>query len=134
MAIDEPDGSVIEWLLDGDPAIRWQVMRDLLDVPPEMWEAERQRTLETGWVSDLLGCQVGRIRLQQRQKMPAQPVARLTFIEAIVHDGADDVEIVLAPGKEPRRLGQRFIPPIIRPVNRPVVAGADRKLLPERRL
>jgi hypothetical protein len=33
---------VIEWLLDGDPSIRWQVMRDLLLVPsPEDWERER---------------------------------------------------------------------------------------------
>jgi hypothetical protein len=27
------DDSLIRWLLDGDPAIRWQVMRDLLDAP-----------------------------------------------------------------------------------------------------
>ena len=27
--------AVIDWLLEGDPAIRWQVMRDLLDAPPE---------------------------------------------------------------------------------------------------
>ena len=26
---------VIEWLLEGDPAVRWQVMRDLLDEPLE---------------------------------------------------------------------------------------------------
>lgn len=26
-------GSVIDWLLDSDPSIRWQVMRDLLGVP-----------------------------------------------------------------------------------------------------
>ena len=25
------DDGVLEWLLDGDPAIRWQVMRDLPD-------------------------------------------------------------------------------------------------------
>ena len=25
--------AVVEWLLEGDPAIRWQVMRDLLDAP-----------------------------------------------------------------------------------------------------
>jgi hypothetical protein len=28
------DDSVIEWLLAGDPVIRWQVMRDLLDHRP----------------------------------------------------------------------------------------------------
>jgi hypothetical protein len=47
--------SVIDWLLAGDPAIRWQVMRDLLDVPAETWEGERRRTAETGWVAELLG-------------------------------------------------------------------------------
>jgi hypothetical protein len=26
-------GSVIDWLLDSDPSIAWQVMRDLLDAP-----------------------------------------------------------------------------------------------------
>ena len=47
--------SVIDWLLAGDPAIRWQVMRDLLDEPAETWERERRRTAENGWVAELLG-------------------------------------------------------------------------------
>ena len=46
--------AVIEWLLAGDPAIRWQVLRDLLDAPTEEWEAERARTVEEGWVAELL--------------------------------------------------------------------------------
>ena len=49
--------AVLDWLLDGDPAIRWQVMRDLLDAPSAEWEHERARTLETGWVHDLLSHQ-----------------------------------------------------------------------------
>ena len=28
--------SVIEWMVDSDPAIRWQVMRDLMDQPDEV--------------------------------------------------------------------------------------------------
>ncbi len=28
------DPAILNWLLDGDPAIRWQVQRDLLDEPP----------------------------------------------------------------------------------------------------
>jgi hypothetical protein len=48
---------VVDWLLEGDPAIRWQVMRDLLDAPNEDWERERQRTVETGWVAKLLAHQ-----------------------------------------------------------------------------
>jgi hypothetical protein len=47
--------SVIDWLLEGDPAVRWQVMRDLLDEPAETWERERRRVVESGWVAALLG-------------------------------------------------------------------------------
>ncbi len=49
-----PDSSVTTWLLAGDPVIRWQVMRDLLDEPAETWEAERRRTAEGGWVAGML--------------------------------------------------------------------------------
>jgi hypothetical protein len=45
---------VVPWLLEGDPAIRWQVMRDLLDEPADVWQAERRRTLEEGWVAAML--------------------------------------------------------------------------------
>ena len=31
----KPNGSVIQWLLDSDPSIRWQVMRDLIGAPTE---------------------------------------------------------------------------------------------------
>jgi hypothetical protein len=48
------DDAVVEWLLEGDPAIRWQVMRDLLDEPSAVWEEERRRTVEHGWVAELL--------------------------------------------------------------------------------
>ena len=41
------DEAVIEWLLDGDPAVRWQVMRDLLGARAVDWEKERARTVET---------------------------------------------------------------------------------------
>jgi hypothetical protein len=48
---------VVAWLMDGDPAIRWQTMRDLLGAPERAWKAERQRTLEAGWGADLLARQ-----------------------------------------------------------------------------
>ena len=35
--------NVTEWLLDSDPAIRWQVMRDLTDAPAEEVAAERAK-------------------------------------------------------------------------------------------
>jgi hypothetical protein len=45
---------VIDWLLDSDPAIRWQVMRDLLDAPEREWRAERARVETEGWGAELL--------------------------------------------------------------------------------
>ncbi len=36
-------------MMEGDPAIRWQAMRDLLDEPEKEWRAERRRTLKEGW-------------------------------------------------------------------------------------
>jgi hypothetical protein len=47
-------GSVIDWLLDSDPAIRWQVMRDLLDAPEPEWAAERAKVETEGWGARLL--------------------------------------------------------------------------------
>ena len=45
---------VIAWLLDSDPAIRWQVLRDLLDAPEPVWRAERARVETEGWGARLL--------------------------------------------------------------------------------
>jgi hypothetical protein len=50
-------GPVIDWLLDSDPAIRWQVMRDLLDTPEEEWTKERARVETEGWGAKLLSHQ-----------------------------------------------------------------------------
>jgi len=51
------DEVVIEWLLEGDPAVRWQVMRDLLDAPAVDWQRERASTAESGWVAEMLARQ-----------------------------------------------------------------------------
>ena len=40
---------VIDWLLEGDPAIRWQVLRDLTDDSPDEVAAERARVEHEGW-------------------------------------------------------------------------------------
>lgn len=50
-------GAVIGWLLDADPAIRWQVVRDLLGAPEADWAAERARVEHEGWGARLLACQ-----------------------------------------------------------------------------
>jgi hypothetical protein len=51
--------SATEWLLDSDPAIRWQVMRDLLDLPESGWAVERARVAGEGWGAQLLALQEG---------------------------------------------------------------------------
>src|SRR4051794_49820 len=43
------NGPVIDWLLDADPSIRWQVLRDLTDTPAEIVAAERSRVASEGW-------------------------------------------------------------------------------------
>jgi hypothetical protein len=45
---------VIDWLLDADPSIRWQVMRDLTDTPAGIVAAERSRVASEGWGPRLL--------------------------------------------------------------------------------
>ena len=48
---------VIDWLLAGDPAIRWQVQRDLLAADPETIACERRLTETRGWGQQLLNNQ-----------------------------------------------------------------------------
>jgi hypothetical protein len=50
-------GQVIEWLLDSDPSIRWQVMRDLLGAAESDWTAERAKVETDGWGARLLACE-----------------------------------------------------------------------------
>ncbi|WP_432851882.1 squalene cyclase [Amycolatopsis sp. CA-161197] len=48
---------VLAWLLDSDPALRWQVERDLAGSPPEVWEATRARVATEGFGARLLALQ-----------------------------------------------------------------------------
>jgi hypothetical protein len=51
------DASVTRWLLGGDPAIRWQVMRDLTHESANAIAAERSRVAREGWGQALLARQ-----------------------------------------------------------------------------
>jgi len=46
--------TVTDWLLDSDPAIRWQVLRDLTAASPDEIAAERARVEHDGWGARLL--------------------------------------------------------------------------------
>src|SRR5215467_11304192 len=52
-----PRPAHIKWLLDSDPAIRWQVMRDLTGEAPTTIAAERSRIATEGWGAKLLALQ-----------------------------------------------------------------------------
>ena len=46
-----------DWLLDSDPAVRWQVLRDLVHAPDEVVGQERARVAVEGWGARLLALQ-----------------------------------------------------------------------------
>jgi hypothetical protein len=54
--VDEPE-QVLDWLLESDPALRWQVERDLADAPAAVWEATRARVPHEGFGARLLALQ-----------------------------------------------------------------------------
>jgi hypothetical protein len=41
--VPKPERAVIQWLLDSDPSIRWQAMRDLTGAPDEEVAVERAK-------------------------------------------------------------------------------------------
>jgi hypothetical protein len=49
--------TVLDWMLDSDPAIRWQALRDLTDAPADAVAAERARVATEGWGARLLALQ-----------------------------------------------------------------------------
>lgn len=48
---------VVDWLLDSDPAVRWQVERDLTDAPESVWRATRARVATEGFGAAMLARQ-----------------------------------------------------------------------------
>lgn len=56
-AVEIGGEGVIAWLMAADPAIRWQVARDLLDADPDQVALERNRVATTGWGAEILARQ-----------------------------------------------------------------------------
>lgn len=53
----EIKNKVLDWLLEGDPAIRWQVLRDLVEAKPSVYEKERAKVAKEGWGKRFLSFQ-----------------------------------------------------------------------------
>lgn len=49
--------NIIDWLLDSDPAISWQAMRDITNASPAAIDAERARVAREGIGAEILACQ-----------------------------------------------------------------------------
>jgi hypothetical protein len=64
------------WLLDSDPAIRWQAMRDLILAPENEVVAERARVAAEGWRW-----------MKGRTAEPLDYAARLTGVRLVFRKG-----------------------------------------------
>jgi hypothetical protein len=51
------DTELVDWLLEGDPSIRWRVHRDILASPASTVAAERARVASEGWGAKLISLQ-----------------------------------------------------------------------------
>jgi hypothetical protein len=51
--------TILDWMLDSDPAVRWQVLQDLSHASPEVVAAERARVATEGWGARLLALRGG---------------------------------------------------------------------------
>lgn len=56
MELDRSD-PLVQWLLDADPALQWQIERDLLGEADAIWQASRARTASEGYGRELLSRQ-----------------------------------------------------------------------------
>ena len=61
-----PRPAHLRWLLDSDPTIRWQVMRDLTGEASNAIAAERARIATEGWGAQLLAAPISWRRLGRR--------------------------------------------------------------------
>lgn len=53
----QPTDGTVQWLLGGDPAIRWQTLRDLVGASKRVIEQERSKVARDGWGAHLLARQ-----------------------------------------------------------------------------
>ena len=70
---ERPSDRLLDWLLDADPALRWQVERDLAGAPPQVWERTRARVATEGFGARLLARQDPDGRWAGGAYFPAQP-------------------------------------------------------------
>ena len=71
--------STASWLLDSDPSIRWQVLRDLTDAPAQIVADERSRVASEGWGPRLLDQFAGFLPTTIRDHIPTSYFGALSI-------------------------------------------------------
>jgi hypothetical protein len=95
---------VIDWLLEGDPSIRWQTGNDLLHWPTELVKSQRRRVATDGWGRQLLDLQDGDGRWGNGLYSPKWTSTTYTLLQLrrfglLPHPGAArGVELLLETG------------------------------------
>jgi hypothetical protein len=97
---------VIDWLLDSDPAVRWQVLRDLTDAGPAAIAAERARVAHEGLGAAILAHQRAGGEWQRGDE-PAW-VATLYSMLLLRATGADPADPVVAAAVDRLAAGFRW--------------------------
>jgi hypothetical protein len=57
VAMTSVEDQLIDWLLEGDPSIRWRVHRDLLGISESTVRGERANVATEGWGAKLISLQ-----------------------------------------------------------------------------
>ena len=71
-----------DWLLDSDPALKWQVERDLLGLPESTWAATRELTSTSGFGARLLALQDEDGQWAGGAYFPGRPEPRALTVES----------------------------------------------------
>ena len=79
----KPERSAMQWLLDSDPSIRWQAMRDLTDASDAEIVAERAKIATDGWGATLLAAQSEDGTWPGEPRFPEWPTLRTLLL---LHD------------------------------------------------
>lgn len=109
--------SVTTWLLDSDPTLRWQVERDIIGAPPEVWMRTRARTATEGFGSRLLALQdpdgqwaggaffPGGFDFEHADPSAGQPYTATTWSLTALREWGVDAEILRA-NRTPERIAE----------------------------
>ncbi|MEN3308162.1 MAG: hypothetical protein V7603_4364 [Micromonosporaceae bacterium] len=99
----------LDWMLDADPSIRWQALRDLADAPADVVAAERARVATGGWGARLLSLQGEDGQWDGGACFPAQWFESVGGGQPDEHQGQPwtstlpTLQLLLDLGVEPRR-------------------------------